>query len=154
MTLRLTAALTGDLRGLLAGLLLVIATLALPTRSADATELRGRVVAVGDGDGDGDGDGITVLTDQRQRLRVRLAEIRAAECAWAEGGCMPGIFTGAAPVMHPKRVLAAAVAIAAAAPRWPTPRSGELGDAARATAAAIQREWSGLEPERAVHRIA
>jgi endonuclease YncB( thermonuclease family) len=66
-------------RALLAGVLLVVAALALPVRSADATELRGRVVAVGDG------DSITLLTDQRQRLRVRLAEIDAPERRQAFG---------------------------------------------------------------------
>jgi len=45
----------------------------VPVRSADATELRGRVVAVGDG------DDITMLTDRRQRVRVRLAAIDAPE---------------------------------------------------------------------------
>ena len=67
-------------RGLLAGLLLIVAALLLPARSADATELRGRVVAVGDG------DNITVLTDRRQRLIVRLAEIDAPEQRQAFGG--------------------------------------------------------------------
>jgi endonuclease YncB( thermonuclease family) len=66
-------------RGLLAGLLLVVAALLVPGQGAHAAELRGHVVAVGDG------DSITVLTDQRQRLRVRLAEIDAPERRQAFG---------------------------------------------------------------------
>jgi endonuclease YncB( thermonuclease family) len=66
-------------RGLLAGLLLVVAALLVPGRSADANELRGRVVAVGDG------DDITMLTDRWQRVRVRLAEIDAPERRQAFG---------------------------------------------------------------------
>jgi endonuclease YncB( thermonuclease family) len=57
----------------LAVLLLVVAVLVLPDRSAEATKLRGRVVAVGDG------DDITMLTDRRQRVRVRLVAIDAPE---------------------------------------------------------------------------
>ncbi len=56
-----------------------MAALALPVSSAEATELRGRVIAVSDG------DSITVLTDQRQQLRVRLAEIDAPERRQAFG---------------------------------------------------------------------
>ncbi|WP_426960107.1 IclR family transcriptional regulator [Muricoccus radiodurans] len=92
------------------------------------------------------------VTD-RHELEAILDEVRRQRGGWSAEGYIDGVISAAAPIMDPKRRLAAAVSLAAPLPRRNRKDLPKLLEAARQAADGIERAWSGLSPNLPSSRI-